>query len=115
MKGETLRKCISFFVAAADEAGIPMSPQLKPNTRGVSGGARKRKPKGPPKPADEGGTGGETPHQGGTVKGTTATLLLDVEGNRKITLHGPPSITTAELERLKNWVAVQFIVAEATK
>lgn len=115
LNGETLRKSISFFVAAADEAGMSMSPQLKPNTRGISGGSRKRRAKAVQKNGDEGSQDAAMPLVHPSGKGTSATLLLDVEGTRKITLHGPPSITTLELERLKAWVAVQFIVEDSRK
>jgi hypothetical protein len=38
LSGETVQKCFSFFIAGADEAGIPLAPHLKPGARGKGGG-----------------------------------------------------------------------------
>ena len=44
ISGSTLYKCISFFLAAAKDAGIPVSPLVKAPVASSNGGA-KRKPK----------------------------------------------------------------------
>ena len=41
--GETVRRCLSFFLAAAKESGISVSPYIKPHQRRKSG-SRKRVP-----------------------------------------------------------------------
>lgn len=45
LNGATLRKCHSFFAAAATDAGISLAPELKPNTR-ATGTRKVRKPRG---------------------------------------------------------------------
>ena len=80
--GETLRRCISFFVAAARESGIPVSSYIKPH-RGKKSSAR-TSPQGDPAPA----TTTSLPHlpPSGTTRkvvrlrgGGTLTLHLDVD------------------------------------
>lgn len=113
LNGETVRKCHSFFAAAADAAGILLAPHLKPKARG-SGARRQRKAKsaqnGAP-PAQE----NEPAHIPGTARQIVATLPLNEDGSRKVVLHAPPTITKAELERIKGWMTFQFIVDDAGK
>src|SRR6266508_3364279 len=40
-------------------------------------------------------------------------LTLDAKRGRRVTLQAPPVITTAELKRIQNWLAVQFHVVDA--
>jgi hypothetical protein len=40
-------------------------------------------------------------------------LTLDAKRGRRVTLQAPPVITTAELKRIQNWLAVQFHVIDA--
>ena len=40
-------------------------------------------------------------------------LTLDAKRGRRVTLQAPPIITTAELKRIQNWLAVQFHVVES--
>jgi len=115
LASETVKKVHSFFAAAAEDAGAPLSAQLKPNTRG--GGARKgkRRSKQPGTPenitddfsdSDQNGSGGKTPPS------QIATLLLDGAGTRSVKLKAPPTISQAELERIQQWLKFQFIVEE---
>ena len=115
LTGETIRKCHSFYAAAAEDAGIVLPPQLKANTRGGGGGPRKQRKKTPgtKTPGDpseddfepgEPGDGGEPTH--------TATLLLDREGKRSVKIRAPSTLTKAQLERLQQWLSFQFIVEE---
>jgi len=53
LTGATLRKCHSFFIAAAEDAGMALAPGLKP-TRGAKVGGRPRKARGI-KPNENGG------------------------------------------------------------
>ena len=59
LTGDTINKCFSFFIAGAQEAGIPLAKHLQPGARGTgSGSPRKpRKPRSngghPPAPATE--------------------------------------------------------------
>jgi len=112
---ETIKKCVSFFAAGADDAGILLADNLKPNAR--STGPRKPRKARAARPAVEDAGGGMTDliHSSGAGKGTSATMLLDEDGARKIVLHGPPHITPAELKRLKSWVTFQFIVKADSK
>ncbi|MEY2509168.1 MAG: hypothetical protein QOH01_3497 [Verrucomicrobiota bacterium] len=118
LTGDTLRKCESFFAAAAEDAGITLSPQLKPNTRGASG-PRKARKKGQPKPsADNTSSGDEFGDDGGKAGNGAnqppsqfVTLVLDKEG-RSIKLKGPTTITNAELERVQQWLKYQFILED---
>ena len=80
--GETLRRCISFFVAAARESGIPVSSYIKPH-RGKKSPSRSS-PQGDPAPAVT--TSLPRPPPSGTTRkvvplrgGGTLTLDLDVD------------------------------------
>jgi len=53
--GETVRRCIAFFLAAAKDGGIPVSPYIKPHGRRRSasrkkGGAHHKPPEAAPSP-----------------------------------------------------------------
>ena len=53
--GETVRRCIAFFLAAAKDGGIPVSPYIKPHGRRRSasrkkGGAHHKTPQAAPSP-----------------------------------------------------------------
>jgi hypothetical protein len=41
-----------------------------------------------------------------------AVLLLNADGSRRVTIKAPPTITKAELTRLRNWLEFQLIVVE---
>ncbi|MBX3744133.1 MAG: hypothetical protein KF833_02385 [Verrucomicrobiae bacterium] len=41
-----------------------------------------------------------------------AILLLDPKGKRRVLVQAPPTVTQKELDRIKNWLAVQLIVEE---
>jgi len=115
LSADTVRKCHSFYAAAADDAGVELPPQLKANARGGGGGgprkARKKslggKPSDPPPDEFAEPPGGNTPQAPSQV----VTLLLDKEG-RSVKLKGPATITSAELERIQQWLKFQFIVEE---
>ena len=80
--GETLRRCISFFVSAARESGIPVSSYIKPH-RGKKPASRSSGPDEPkpgttaslPRPAPSATTRKVVPLRGGG----TLTLYLDVD------------------------------------
>ncbi len=40
-------------------------------------------------------------------------LTLDAKRSRRVVLQGPPVITSAELKRIQNWLAVQFHVVDS--
>jgi hypothetical protein len=115
LAGETVKKCHSFFAAAAKEAGIPLAPQLEPNARGSGAGGRRRKKVSPtvaklnitdvddftdPNPSDS------------TRKDKVSTLLLDSKGEREVKVKAPLSITKAELDRIQKWLSFQLIVED---
>jgi hypothetical protein len=106
---ETKKKCQSFFAAGAEDAGIELAPQLKPNTRGTG----PRKPR-KPKPAETPKADGDGHHEDEKLGGKTsvATLLLDREGARVVKLHAPPTVTKAELDRIQKWLSFQLIVED---
>jgi hypothetical protein len=113
LTGETVRKCHSFYGAAAEDAGIALPPQLKANTRG-SGAPRKARKKSSGRPAAD-----ETPDEfgedepnGGGESSQLATLLLDREGKRSVKVKAPATITTAELDRIQKWLSFQLIVED---
>lgn len=54
ISGSTLQRAISFFLSAAKEAGIKVSPSIKP-PKAVANGTRPKKEKKDPKPLDPGG------------------------------------------------------------
>jgi hypothetical protein len=114
LNGETVRKCHSFYAAGAEDAGITLPPQLKANTR-PSGPRKPRKksnkPGGGTEPDDEFADESEN---GGDNQETSqkATLLLDRTGKRSFKFKAPPTITSAELERIQQWLKFQFIVEE---
>lgn len=49
-EGDTLRKCMTFFLSAANEAGIPISPYIMKNKKPRTVTVRRKPPK--PKPKD---------------------------------------------------------------
>lgn len=112
LTGETVRKCHSFYAAAAEDAGIALPPQLKANTRGPSGTRKPRKKSSKTgagtEPEDEFAIEGET--NGGNDKETTQIYSLPLEGKRSVKLKAPATITTSELERIKNWLSFQLMV-----
>jgi hypothetical protein len=114
LASDTVKKCHSFFAAAAEDAGVALAPQLKPNTRGASTGRRSGKKKTPKPgfaaPADEFAGEDEGNGNGGAEPTQVATLLLDREGKRTVKLRAPATITTAELERIQKWLSFQLIV-----
>lgn len=61
ISGSTLYKCIGFFLAAAKEAGIPVSPLVKAPVASASSGV-KRKPKSAAAPAPNGPVVTPDPH-----------------------------------------------------
>jgi hypothetical protein len=88
--GETIRKCVAFFMAAAQAAGIDVSPRFRsiktrtPRTRGASTGAKTKKPKRDEKPKDHQpeDTGPGSSKSAKTIKfanGGTAELRVDVD------------------------------------
>jgi hypothetical protein len=116
LAGETVKKCHSFFAAAAKEAGIPLAPQLEPNTRGSGAGGRRRK-KASPAVAKLGATeidefADQNVSDGGARKDKVSTLLLDSKGEREVKVKAPASITKAELDRIQKWLSFQLIVEE---
>lgn len=117
LTGQTVKKCHSFFAAAAEEAGISLPPQLKPNTRG--GGKRGRRK------ANAGRASSSLPEDefsktdainngssGSGEAGQFSTLLLDGAGKRILRIKGPATITKAELQRIQQWLSFQFIVED---
>ena len=116
LAGETVKKCHSFFAAAAKEAGIPLAPQLEPNTRGGGAGGRRRK-KASPSIAKLGTIkidefADQNASAGGAQKNKVSTLLLDSKGEREVKVQAPASITKAELDRIQKWLSFQLIVEE---
>lgn len=113
LSGETINKCYSFFIAGAEDAGLPMAPHLRPGARGSGGNAPRRSRKvprsngGQQEPAsNESKTDTEKP----PAEHVTATLRLNADGSRIVKLITPPTITASELERIKNWMGFQLIV-----
>jgi hypothetical protein len=116
LTGATVRKCHSFYAAAAEDAGIALPPQLKANARG-SGSRKGRK-----KAAGSRSAVGEEPEDefgdtegnggGGNEASQLATLLLDREGKRSVKVKAPAMITKAELERIQKWLSFQLIVED---
>jgi hypothetical protein len=43
LTGDTINKCFSFFIAGAEEAGVPLAKHLKPGARTGGGGPRKQR------------------------------------------------------------------------
>jgi hypothetical protein len=115
LRGETVRKCHSFYAAAAEDAGIDLPPQLKANTR--QRGPRKIRRKSNKATLgiqleDEFASEGDL--NGGDDKEPmqVSSLLLDKEGKRLVKLKAPATVTKSELERIKNWLSFQLIVED---
>ena len=114
LAGATVKKCHSFFAAAAKEAGVPLAPHLEPNTRGSGRGRRRRKSP----PAKQGGNEAdefnpENETNGGNGKDQTRIYTLPLENNRSFRVNTPDTITKSELERIKNWLSFQLIVNDS--
>ena len=71
--GDTVRKCVAFFVAACKEAGIEVSPHIRPFSEPETVGHR---PANPPRPgagqADEANVGGGNWEGGGSNASTAS-------------------------------------------
>src|SRR6266436_7212435 len=110
LAGETVRKCHSFYAAAAEDAGIALPPQLKANTR-LRGPRKARKKSGKAatgtESEDEFASEGEM--NGGNDKEKTQIYTLPLENNRSVKLKAPTTVTKSELERIKNWMSFQLI------
>jgi hypothetical protein len=115
LTGETIRKCHSFYAAAAEDAGIDLPPQLKANTRqrGPRKIRRKSNKATPGTPPEDEFTPDGDPN-GGDDKDPIqiSSLLLDKEGKRSVKLKAPATVTKSELERIKNWLSFQLIVED---
>ena len=112
LTGETINKCFSFFVAGAEDAGLPMAQHLKPGVRtGASAGRRQRKQKNGGVKEVEGGENDDLSLDS-AGKQPIATLLLNKEGTRKVALSAPSTITKAELDRIQKWLSFQLIVED---
>lgn len=117
LTGETVNKCFSFFVAGAQDAGIPLAKHLEPGARGGGNGTRKaRRPRAANtgKPTEENAEHHDDGGAGGP-KMSVATLLLAPDGSRMVKLHAPPTVSPAELDRIQKWLSFQLIVEDAAK
>src|SRR5260370_28706148 len=115
--GKTVRKCHSFYAAAAEDAGIDLPPQLKANTRQRGrprGKIRRKSNKATPGtvPEDEFASNGELNGDDDKEPMQISSLLLDKEGKRSVKLKHPATVTKSELERIKNWLSFQLIVED---
>jgi len=111
LNGETVRKCHSFFSAAAEEASVPLASHLKVVTRksGTSGVRKSRKPRVAPKPDSD------APPIVPQVAGHThATLPLSSDNARFVKLTAPATVTSVELNRIQQWLSFQLIVEDPT-
>lgn len=112
IQGDTARKAITFFVNACNFAGIPISPHLK-GTRtvaSIAGPKRgKRKKTGGSPPGDNPPPPIDPPLPPGM---NVSILPLNTDRSRFIRLESPASVTTAELERIKQWMTFQLIVMD---
>ncbi|MCZ6625306.1 MAG: DUF5343 domain-containing protein [Deltaproteobacteria bacterium] len=86
--GETVRRCIAFFLAAAKDGGIPVSPYIKPHGRRRSasrkkGGAHHKTPEAVPSPSPASNQGDESREvhlkSGGTLKLELSIDLFDLD------------------------------------
>ena len=114
LTGETIRKCHSFYAAAAKEAGIALPPQLEANTRGPRKPRKKvSKTVAGPDPAEDEFTASDD-NGGGDDKEPMkiSSLFLDREGKRQVKLKHPSTVTKNELERIQNWLSFQLIVEQ---
>ena len=123
---ETVRKCQSFFAAAAEDAGIALADQLKPRAR-TSGPRKIRKNRVPSTAPSEAhtdpviqngqnnGAAGSGAVGAGAGSSATATLLLSPDGVRFVRLTAPPTVTSAELTRIQSWLGFQLIVEPSAK
>lgn len=111
--GDTLRKCHSFFVAAADAAGIPIGNHLKVVSRAPRKAARRKSASRIQNDASTDSLGGQTGAGSGiSGSGNLAILPLDEDGKRELRIQGPVTVTKAELSRIQNWLSFHFIVQE---
>ena len=110
--GDTVRKCIAFFVAGADDAGITLANHLKNGARGTSPQRSRRSRANSSTSTEE-----VREHIEERVMPDTniATLLLDKDGTRIVRLQAPPTVTDLELTRIQQWLSFQLIVEKAAK
>ena len=111
LTADTASACADIFVRSVNQGGLVTGD-------GTLSGNIPERSAGQP-------TSEKTPLQ--AVPGTIATipapsasdeweshyLTLDAKRGRRVTLQAPPIITTAELKRIQNWLAVQFHVVES--
>ena len=85
--GETVRRCIAFFLAAAKDGGIPVSPYIMPHGRRRSasrkkGGSPQKPPEAAPSPPSTSNQGDESREvhleSGGTLKLELSVDLFDL-------------------------------------
>src|SRR5205807_2039158 len=101
---------------AADDAGVPLAPQLKPNARGSGGGSRRRKKGGGTSKLgahdDEEDEFSEQENGSGDDKDLTRiySLQLDKEGKKLVKVKAPANVTKGELDRIQKWLSYQLIV-----
>lgn len=122
LRGSTARKALTFFVSACEFGKIDISPHLKsgrPTGAGANNGGNKRPKKRKPSPgvSPKGSEGGFEPadHRPLTPGMNVATLPLNHDGSRFVRLESPRSISTAELNRIQQWLSFQLIVTDNTE
>lgn len=113
--GDTLRKCHVFFIAVSDAAGIHLAKHLKVVSKVA---AVRKTPKKPTQllPTEDLSKGNGDEESQGEEKlpelegHRVAELPLNGAGDRLVRLQAPTTVTPAELERIKGWLAFQLIV-----
>jgi hypothetical protein len=113
LAGETVRKCHSFYAAAAADAGIDLPPQLKANTRAKGRKIRRKSGKVSTTTELDDEFESEDETNGGNVKEKSRIYTLPLGNNRSVQLKAPNTVTKGELERIKNWLSFQLIVSDS--
>ncbi|HEX8077469.1 MAG TPA: hypothetical protein VF511_06605 [Chthoniobacterales bacterium] len=111
LSSDAAKTCAGAFVASAHRAGLVQSDGT------LSTGTPERSSPAPSgeKPARPALSPFQTANAAPTVADNYEShfLTLDPRGQRRVTLQAPPVITSSELKRIQNWLAVQFHVVDS--
>ncbi len=111
--GDTRRKCLSFFSAVCERAGIELGPHIKGRSSTAATGNGRKKGRKQRRAENSEGGGGESGSLIPPIAGhNEAVLPLTSDGSRMVKLTAPATVTKAELNRIQQWLGFQLIVSD---
>ena len=110
LTADTANACAEVFMRSVNRAGLVKADGTLSGTVSEHEASRMS--------ADSTSTQGQPPATNGLIatgsdESESHYLTLDARRNRRVILQAPPIITSSELKRIQNWLAVQFHVVDS--